>query len=184
MSHTALIIIDVQNDYFEGGNMVLHQPDFAAQQAKALLSTWRKKHWPIIHIQHEATNPDMPFMQPGTEGQRIHSSVLPQENEIVITKHYPNAYWETTLHETLQSLDIKELLLCGMMAHMCVSATARAGMERGYSIMIAQDACATTALPYGDKTIDASTVHETALAEVAYFSDITTVDKILTAQTR
>ena len=158
MKRTALIVIDIQNDYFKGGNMPLHEPEAAANQAAKLLTTFRQSHLPIVHIQHEAAKPDMSFMQPNTLGQAIHHSVKPLEHETVILKHFPNAFWQTELEEVLKAQHIDSLILCGMMTHMCISATARAGMERGYNILIAQDACATTALSLGDKLIDAETV--------------------------
>jgi nicotinamidase-related amidase len=172
MSDTALLIIDVQNDYFPGGAMELSNPAGAAANIRILLDTFRASGQPVVHIQHENLMPDLPFMLPGTEGQKIHAKVLPAEGEMHIVKHFPNSFRQTGLEEILREKGIQKLLITGMMTHMCVSATTRAAMELGFLPTIVQDACATTALEFRGETIPAETVHRTALAEVGLFTDI------------
>lgn len=172
MTQTALILIDIQNDYFPGGIIELENPENAANNASALLAAFRQSQQPLVHIQHENHNPNLPFMKPNTEGQRIHASVAPDAGETVIVKHYPNAFWETRLEEVLRSQGIGTVLLAGMMTHMCVSTTARAAMERGFQVLIAEDACATRSLDFKGTSIPAQEVHRTALAEVSVFAEL------------
>ncbi|WP_104401640.1 cysteine hydrolase family protein [Vibrio penaeicida] len=172
MENTALVLIDIQNDYFEGGALPLENPIEAATKAQQLLNEFRNADRPIIHIQHLAANSELGFMLPDTKGQEIHSTVIPKSQETVLTKHYPNSFWETDLESTLRQFGVEHVVIAGMMTHMCVSTTTRAAMERGFQTTVIQDACATRALELGDKTIPAYIVHETALAELTLLANI------------
>ncbi len=178
MEQTALILIDIQNDYFPGGKMILEEPEQAAQTAAQLLDLFRQKQKTIVHIQHESLTPAIPFLLPETEGQKIHASVRPLPHEQVFTKHYPSAFWQTALETWLSSLGVKKLIIAGMMTHMCISATARAAMERGFEVTIVQDGCATLALELDGVEIPAETVHRTALAELTLIAQIKSLDTI------
>lgn len=119
----ALILIDIQNDYFEQGTMTLSGSEEASQQAKSVLEKFRMEGLEVIHIQHIATKPEATFFLPNTKGVEIHDNVKPLEREKVIVKHYPNSFRETDLLGYLKSKNISDLVVCGMMTHMCVEAT-------------------------------------------------------------
>lgn len=177
MKNTALIIIDIQNDYFPGGALTLDGVDIAAQKSSELLEIFRKQNLPIVHIQHENTKPEMGFMLPGSFGQKINDSVKPEKSETCFTKHYPNSFWQTDLDNYLKKLNIQHLVIAGMMTHMCVSSTARAAMERGFLTTLIQDACATRSIEFDGEVISGETVHKTALAELTLISKITSLRK-------
>jgi len=177
MNNSALILIDIQNDYFDGGAFTLVDVDRAAENASALLKVFREKQLPVIHIQHESLNTEKGFMLTGSRGQEIHTSVTPGINEICLTKHFPNAFWETALEEKLREQNITHVVIAGMMTHMCVSATVRAAMERGFIVTAIQDACATRYLVLNDNEIPADVVHQTALAELTLIANICLLDQ-------
>ena len=179
MENTALIIIDIQNDYFPGGKLELDKPQIAANNTARLLDYFRANGLPLVHIQHENLNADLPFMLPDSVGQKIHSSVQPIEGEMLITKHFPNAFWSTSLEQHLNTQGIKNLVIVGMMTHMCVSSTTRAAMERGFNVSLIADACATRSLEFNDQVIPAKTVHQTALAELTLIAKIESLDSFL-----
>jgi nicotinamidase-related amidase len=179
MNRQALIVIDIQNDYFPGGAMALENPEAAANNAAALLADFRERKQPIVHIQHESTVKERGFLLPGTTGQLIHKSVTPIADEVVFTKHFPNSFWQTPLEAHLRELQVDSVLLAGMMTHMCVSTTARGAMERGFKVQIATDACTTRALMFMDEEINAATVHKTALAEIASYTELVSTASIL-----
>lgn len=172
MKQSALILIDIQNDYFPGGAMPLHQPELAAANARAALDYFRAHSLSVFHIQHINLRPDGGFMLPDTTGVEIHESVQPAPGEPVIIKHYPNSFWQTDLEAQLAALEIDEVVIVGMMSQMCVSATSRAAMERGFGVKVIADACAAPGLKFFDETIDAETVHKTALAELTLFAEL------------
>ncbi len=105
----ALIIIDVQNDYFAGGSMELSGMDAAADNCARLLASFRATTEPLFHIQHLATRPGSTFFVPDTPGCEINARVRPQDDEPVVVKHFPSAFRETELHELLQAAGVDEL---------------------------------------------------------------------------
>lgn len=88
----ALLLVDIQNDYFPGGAMELVGPVEAAENARRLLDAFRQQKRRVIHIQHIATRPNATFFLPGTPGAEIHPLVAPLQDEVVLQKHYPNSF--------------------------------------------------------------------------------------------
>src|SRR4051812_22493222 len=90
---TALIIVDIQNDYFPNGKMELSNPEKAAANAAKVLESFRQNHKDnIFHVKHIASNPALGFFLPDTEGAEIHETVLPLEHESIIKKHFANSF--------------------------------------------------------------------------------------------
>ena len=173
----ALLIIDIQNDYFPGGTMELVGPDAAAAKAARLLAAFRKKSAPIIHMQHIAARPGATFFRPGTPGAEIHASVKPQPGETVLQKNFPNSFRDTKLLEHLKSLNISNLTIAGMMTHMCVDTTTRAAADLGFACSLAHDACATKALTFNGVEVPAASV------QVSYMAGLNGLfAKVLTAE--
>ncbi len=125
---TALLIIDIQNDYFPGGAMEVVGASAAANQAAKLLAAFRQKARPVIHIQHIATRPGATFFLPGTVGAEIHDSVRPNPGEPIFHKHFPNSFRETPLLKHLRDAKVSRLVIAGMMTHMCIDTTTRASL--------------------------------------------------------
>jgi nicotinamidase-related amidase len=166
---TALIIIDIQNDYFENGTMTLVDPIKASENAKQLVEKFRKDHLPIIHIQHISTRPGATFFLPDTEGAKIHTNVQPLKDEPVIIKHYPNSFRETILLDHLKKHQITNLVICGMMTQTCVDSTTRAAKDFGFICTVIGDACATKDLEVNGEKIKAANVQLAFLAALNYF---------------
>ena len=161
---TALIIIDIQKDYFPGGRMELVGAEAASQRAREALAYFRGQGLPVVHIQHITTRPGATFFIPETDGIAIHSSVAPLPGESVFVKHFPNSFRDTPLHEHLSGLGIERLVLAGMMTSMCVDATARAAFDLGYQNVLLHDAMATRDLAFNGQTVPAHQVHGAFLA--------------------
>ncbi|MBF0496769.1 MAG: cysteine hydrolase [Deltaproteobacteria bacterium] len=157
--NTALLLVDIQQDYFPGGRMELIGSTAASQEARRLLMTFREKNLPIIHVQHISTREGATFFLPDTEGINFHKNVTPRPNETIIEKHYPNSFRETELRNTLEGKNIQQLTICGMMSHMCIDATVRAAFDDGYNCIVAHDACATRNLTFNGVDIPAEHVH-------------------------
>ncbi|MDP4209529.1 MAG: cysteine hydrolase family protein [Bacteroidota bacterium] len=165
----VLLIIDIQNDYFQGGTNPLIGSLEASLKAKDVLTDFRNKGLPIIHIQHIANRPGASFFVSGTTGADIHESVKPVNGEPVIVKHFPNSFRDTELLTTLKSLQTSELVICGMMTHMCVDATVRAAKDFGFTCTLIGDACATKDLMVFGKTTLAEDVQTAFLSALSYF---------------
>lgn len=165
----ALLVVDVQNDYFENGAMELVGPLPASENVKLLLEKFRAENLPVIHIHHLGVGPDATFFLPGTEGAEIHVNVQPLEGEKVIMKYYPNSFRDTDLLAHLQGLNINELVITGMMTHMCIDATTRAARDFGFACTVIGDACATRDLEVNGAHVKAADVQTAFLAALALF---------------
>ncbi|TDE01728.1 cysteine hydrolase family protein [Flavobacterium hiemivividum] len=160
----ALLIIDIQNDYFPGGTMELVSAEETANNAAAILSYFREFDMPVIHVQHIALQEGATFFLPNTKGAEIHNSVTPLEGEKVITKNYPNSFRDTDLLNYLKANNITKLVLCGMMTDVCVASTTRAAMDYGFENTIITDAVTTRNRDFDGKVIPAKQVTESFLA--------------------
>ena len=161
---TALLIIDIQNDYFPGGAMECVGANAACAQAAKLLSAFREQRRPVIHVQHLSLRPGATFFLPGTPGAEIREVVKPLEGEIVVEKNFPNSFRGTALQNYLDKHKIKNLVVAGMMTHMCVDASVRHAADLGYRITLLADACATRAQSFGGESVPARQVHAAFLA--------------------
>lgn len=160
----ALLLIDIQNDYFPGGAMELVGAELAAAQAARLLHHFRERSLPVFHVQHVMTRPGATFFLPDTPGVEIHQTVKPAAGESIIVKHFPNSFRETELLASLQAASITDLVVAGMMTHMCVDTTVRAASDLGFKCSLAADACATRDLAYDGETVKAHSVQLAYLA--------------------
>ena len=164
MTKTALVLVDIQNDYFEGGRWPVDQMQAVSANAARLLQNARDKGRTILHVRHEFPSDDAPFFRPGTPGAEIHTSVAPDDNEPVILKHRPNSFHNTSLHEDLKAKDIGEVVICGAMSQMCIDATARAAADLGYGVTVVEDACGAKEQTFKDRAVAAPLVHAAFMA--------------------
>ena len=161
---TALLLVDIQNDYFPGGAMEVVGATSAATQAAKLLAAFRQQARPVIHMQHIATRAGAMFFLPNTAGVEIHESVRPGSGEAVFQKHFPNSFRETPLLGHLRNIKASRLVIAGMMTHMCIDTTTRAAADLGFACSLAHDACATRALSFNGIQVPAESVQIAYLA--------------------
>ena len=142
----ALLLIDLQNDYFPGGKFPLWNTDATLSAIEQAIQAAKAKNIPIIHIQHIA-NPGMgiaPFFNQGTDGANIHPRILAAAPDApVVIKEYADSFVKTDLEEILTRLGVDELLVCGMMTQNCVTHTAISRSAEKYSVSILPDCCTT-----------------------------------------
>lgn len=164
---TALLLVDIQNDYFRDGAMTLERMDDAAANAARLLAVFRERALPAFHVRHLSIRPGATFFVPGTPGAEIHPSVAPRAGEPLVEKNYPNAFRGTDLEQRLRAASVDSLVIAGAMSHMCIDATARAAFDHGFRCTVAEDACATRALEFGGRALPARDVHAAFMAALA-----------------
>lgn len=160
----ALLVIDIQKDYFPGGKMELVGSEEASLRARELLDGFRKNGEELIHIQHIFQAPNAPFFVAGTPGVEIHPNVQPLPGERLIVKHYANSFRDTPLEQLLRERGVTDVVICGMMTSMCVDAATRAAVDLGFKASVASDACAAPDLRSGSELIPGRTVHNAFLA--------------------
>lgn len=183
MKETALLLIDIQNDYFtsfKNNRWPLVGMEAAAGQAQRLLAAFRRQNLPVIHVRHEALNPNIPFFQPETDGADIHEMVAPLEDEKVVLKHKANSFYQTDLCAHLQDHKIKHLVVVGAMTQNCIDSTVRAAVDLGFTCSVVDDACATRDLTYEGRVIAASDVQACFMASLGFaFAAIEKTDDVL-----
>jgi nicotinamidase-related amidase len=141
----ALLIIDLQNDYFPGGKFPLWNTDATLENIEGAVQRAIAQQIPVIVIQHVADPGGLaPFFVAGTEGVEVHPRVLAAApGAPIVVKQYADSFLGTTLEETLARLGTTELLVCGMMTQNCVTHTAISKAAEKYRVCILAD-CSTT----------------------------------------
>jgi nicotinamidase-related amidase len=176
----ALVLIDIQNDYFPGGKMELEGSIEAGHKAGKVLAYFRENKLPLIHVQHISSRPGAAFFIAGTPGIEIHESVKPAEGEFILQKHFPNSFRDTRLLEHLRTKNIDSLVITGMMTNMCVDSTVRAAFDYGFKSVVLSDACANRSLSFNDVKIPAAHVHAAFIASfTSIYAKVLTVDEYL-----
>ena len=182
MNPPALVLVDIQQALsgagYYGGER--NNPD-AESNAGKLLSHWRQKSWPIIHVKHDSIVPGSPLTK-GLPGNEIRDEVKPASGETLIAKHQNSAFIGTDLEQQLNEQGIKTLVIAGLTTQHCVSTTVRMAANLGFQTFLAADATAAFSATGPDGTVfPADLVHQVALAELnGEFATILPTDQLLT----
>ncbi|MCV0427597.1 MAG: cysteine hydrolase [Roseibium sp.] len=182
MSKSALILIDIQNDYFPGGKWELHNIEASSANARRLLDQARHEGETVIHVRHEFSGENAPFFKAGSSGADIHPTVQPAEGEQCVLKHHVNAFRETNLKQLLDECGVSEVTIAGDMSHMCIDAAARAAADFGYAVTVIEDACSSRDLEFNGETISAENVHKAYMSALGFaYATVLTTDAYLAA---
>ena len=170
MSKPALVVIDVQNDYFEGGAFPLWNAEPTLAATEQAVRKARAKGMPVVFVQHIANGPS-PFFIPETEGVKLHDRLRAAVGDApIVVKQHADTFEGTTLHETLQGLGADELIVCGMMTQNCVTHTAVSRRADDYKkVTVLTDASTTVS----------EMIHMIAVAGLPTRVTVSTVDKAL-----
>jgi len=167
MSNTALVLVDIQNDYFEDGLWPVDKMREVSANAARLLENTRAKGHMIVHVHHEIPSDEAPFFRPGTPGAEIHPSVAPEGDEPTILKHRPNSFQETSLRADLDAKGVTDVIICGAMSQMCIDATTRAAVDFGYEVTVVEDACGAKEQAFNGQDVPAPVVQAAFMAPLA-----------------
>ncbi|MGJ4950704.1 cysteine hydrolase family protein [Bradyrhizobium sp. HKCCYLS20291] len=165
LADSSLVLIDIQSEYRDGP-LALPGAEAAIAQAARLLARARAAGSVIIHVAHRGKAGSL-FDREAPRGAIV-AAVAPLAGEAVIEKTLPNSFAGTDLQARLTAAGRNNLVLAGLMTHMCVSSTARAALDLGWRVTIDAQSCATRDLPDGKGgTLPAALVHDVALAELS-----------------
>jgi nicotinamidase-related amidase len=180
MSKRAIVVVDLQNDYWPSGKWPLTNIKEAAANAARVIDKARSEGDTVIHVRHEFPSPDAPFFVPGTEGAQINSAVRPRDGETVVLKNHPNSFRETELKQLLDDKGVEEVVVVGAMSHMCIAATGRAATDFGYDTIVVHDACATRDVEFNGVTVPAAQVHAANMSALEFaYGEVIGTDEFL-----
>lgn len=167
----ALIVVDVQNDYFPGGNLPTDHPVETAQAVAQLITKFRQESKEVVFAQHIATEETykvLPIMKDGSKGAEIHDLVRPLPTEKVVRKHEASSFVRTDLDAYLKSKDIDTVVVVGMMIHNCVNATVYDANANGYQCFVVDEAVNTFDQKLYGKVIPAKQIKESFLTGIQF----------------
>jgi nicotinamidase-related amidase len=183
MAKQALIVVDIQNDYFPHGKWPLVGVEAAADNAARLIQAFRDAGDAVVHIRHEFICDVAPFFTPGSEGAYLHPKVINRADEPVVLKHFVNSFRETELQSILDQQGIENLVIVGNMSHMCVDGITRAAADLGYTVTVIHDACATRDLEFNGLTVPAVHVHAAFMSALGFaYASVVSTDDFLAAK--
>jgi nicotinamidase-related amidase len=175
---TALLVIDFQNEYFDGRLPVPNAPA-ALRNTQRLIAHADHKRIPVYHVQHLAPAESPVFADKSTSVD-IHRELQPAPHHVVLQKTSVSVFPTTDLNDQLKANGIKTLIITGLMTHACVAGAARDAVPLGYSVIVVDDACATRDLDAAGGVIAHDVLHRSALASIDdTFGAIVTTDQLL-----
>lgn len=176
---TALLVIDFQNEYFDG-RMPIPDGRQALANARRLVERADAAGIPVYHVQH-VTPAGSPIFAEDSTTSAFHADLQPAPHHRIVRKSSVSVFPTTDIDGRLKKAGIDTLVVAGLMTHACVAGAARDAVPLGYNVIVASDACATRDLDSGDgKTVSHDTLHRAALASIDdTFGDILTTDQIL-----
>ncbi|KAI8337250.1 Isochorismatase-like protein [Chlamydoabsidia padenii] len=183
MSEEALIVVDVQNDYFPNGKLPTWKPVETAEACAELIKKFRQEGKEVVFVKHvikDSQVKDFPFFIKGTHGVEIHDIVKPLPSEKIITKNEVSSFVGTDLKEYLTGKGVKKLVVVGMMIHNCVNATVYSGVEEGFPCVVVEEAVNTMDQSYDGEIVKAQDIKKAFLTGIQFaFSKVYKLQDVL-----
>lgn len=175
---TALIVVDFQKEYFSGKMPIADGPR-ALENAQRLVAFADAARMPVFQIQHVAPAGSPLFAIDGDTVQ-FQPGMLPRARDIVLQKETVSVFASTDLDRRLKAMNVKTIIVAGLMTHACVAGAARDAVPLGYHVVVASDASATRDIARANgQTVNSDTLHRAALAEIEdTFGDVMTTADI------
>ncbi len=154
----ALLVIDIQNDYFENGKFPLWNTEEVLANIENAIDKANADNIPVILVQHISKSSSSFFCK-GTEGVQIHPRILNvAPSAKIVNKSHADSFYKTELEEVLTRLEVEELLVCGMMTQNCVTHTAISKAAEKYTVKVLSDCCTTVNEPIHLFALDAMSI--------------------------
>jgi nicotinamidase-related amidase len=172
----ALLIIDVQNEYFTG-KLPIKYPENSFNNILIAMNIAKLQKIPIVLIQH--TNPsDASTFANGSDGWKIQSQIASKHHDKLIEKTLPGSFTETNLEDCLKQHSIDTITIAGYMTQMCCDTTARQAFDLGFNVEFLSDATGTLDVFNYAGYVSAEELHRSILITQAMkFSKVLKVDE-------
>ncbi|MDI1238871.1 MAG: cysteine hydrolase family protein [Polaromonas sp.] len=145
----ALVVIDVQNEYFEGGGLPIEYPPTGQSLPKVTqaMDAASAAGIPVVVVRHHAAK-GAPLFQADAHNGQLHPEVARRPHDHLVTKTFPSVFTGTDFADWIARERIDTLSLAGYMTHNCDAATAFEAMHRGLTVEFLADASGS--LPYAN----------------------------------
>ena len=171
----ALLVIDVQNEYFTGALPITHPAGHLEQILAAMDAAAGRV--PVVVVQHHFVDSDKPFFQKGTPGWELHPEIKRRPHDLLIEKTMPGSFTNTPLEDWLRENNIDTVTIAGYMTHMCCDTTARQAVHQGFTVEFLRDATGTLALSNEAGEVTAEELHRSILcAQQMLLSEVLAVE--------
>jgi nicotinamidase-related amidase len=177
MPKRALIVIDVQNEYFDGALPISDPPpDESVANIGRAMDAASAAGVPVIVVRHTSDD-DSPIFQQGSHAWELHPEVERRPRDHLVDKHLPGSFTGTNLESILASEEVDSVAITGYMTHMCVDTTSRQAAHRGLAVEILNDATGTLALTNSGGSAAGEELHRaTLVAQGQFFADVLSTD--------
>jgi nicotinamidase-related amidase len=173
----ALLVIDVQNEYFTGKLPVTH-PDGSLGNILKAMDWAHDGRVPVIVIRHTSTAPEAATFRKGTHGWELHDEIKRRHADVIIEKTLPGSFTGTMLENWLQERSVDTVTIAGYMTQMCCDTTARQAFHRAYAVNFLSDATGTLAIANHAGSVSAADLHRAILVtQQQLFSRVKTTDE-------
>jgi nicotinamidase-related amidase len=138
----ALLVIDVQRQFYKRGPVTVQSLDSAVEYINAAIGLFRQKSLPVVCIQHMNQETGL---GPGVDGFEVPErlNVLPSDPHV--HKTYGNAFRKTSLEADLRKLGVDTVIITGFCAEYCVLSTIRGAEDLDLMPIVLQGALASSA---------------------------------------
>ncbi len=162
----ALLVIDVQNEYFSG-KLPVSYPAGSLENILKAMDAAKERGIPVAVIQHRAFREDSPVFKFRSFEWELHPEIAGRPRNIVIEKTLPGSFTGTELEPWLKGKEIDTLTISGYMTQMCCDTTARQAFHRGYKVEFLSDATGTLAFSNNSGSVTAEELHRAILVTQA-----------------
>jgi nicotinamidase-related amidase len=169
----ALLVIDVQNEYFPGGALPITHPADSLPRITDAMDGAAEAGVPIVVIQHGTESPEAKAFVKGSRGWKLKGEVEVRKRAVVIEKTMPGSFTGTNLEAWLKENGVDTVTIAGYMTQMCCDTTARQAVHLGYQVEFLSDATGTLDLHNAAGSVSAEELQRAILVtQQARFSKV------------
>ncbi len=168
----ALLVIDVQREYFDGAFPVSY-PSGHLDAILKVMDAASSAGVPVVVIRHHQPDPDSPVFRLHSEMWQLHPEIERRDHSVLIDKQWPGSFTGTQLEDWLRQHKIDTLTISGYMTQMCCDTTARQAFHKGYKVEFLSDATGTLTVENKAGVAAAEDLHRcTLVAQQMFISDV------------